>query len=406
MDESSLLVGENFAARLQEELVRCDGIVFLHTHNSAASEWCRAEVYSANSLGLPLLRVRLNEAPPLPDPMERLLSGVHYLQWNGNDTLPLNDHLTRIRQRWKRTLFRRLTGVFVSTVALIALVFLFLSRWDARQTEQKRVTIVEAIVSSQTMWSASKAEAAIDGIESDSILLGRVRVLQDDPTIVSAVARFNAWQVNQYLSLAQERSERWDLSGINWRDASLKSAFLSDATMRDGDIESLVMDDCTFAGVYFGPGPSANDTGLSFVDANFARCEFWNVWFDGTQFLSTEFRDSKFRGVQLSVQEMAAVRFVTTASNEAVLTPHFALFEDSLITGLSNPPDDDVLDLSEPEHEVIFDSVEFVRVSFSGWFRPSWFRNSHFVDCTFPPNFPLSELGNQGNRIEFRTISN
>lgn len=402
IDTEGLLIGEQFAARLQAELARSDGLLFLHTAHSGASEWCRAEVYAASVLGLQLLRVKKGDAGPLPDPMERMLSGVHYLAWQREEPPALEDHLKRARRHaLRRTLMRGIVSIGAAGVMVLAIV-LFFSRWDEWQTAQKRESILSSIASSRAPWSAGEVEASAAGLQRDRLLLARVRGLRDDPTVVDTAARLNAWQLDQQLSHAQERRGRWDLSGVDWRGAALKEALLADVTIRHGRVRDFVAEGCKVAGTYFGSGPGlgADTAGLSFVDASFNGCDFWYVRFDRTQLLSVEFRDSKFRGVDLSVEGFAAVRFVSTPSTGGVITPTLALFENSIIRGLPDAPEPGVLDLTTPDQEVIFDGVEFVRVTFSGWFRPEWFRNSHFVECAFPASLDVGVLNEAGNSVE------
>ncbi len=110
--------------------------------------------------------------------------------------------------------------------------------------------------------------------------------------------------------------------------------------------------------------------------------------------------DSKFRGVDISLEGMSAVRFQSGPADGHVITPGLTLFENSLIRGLRTGPDPLVLDLARPEVEVIFDAVQFVNVTFSGWFRAEWFRNSRFEDCVLPPSLDPEALRERGNRVE------
>jgi len=398
MDEAELLVGEHFPRRLQEELVKCDALVFLHTVESAGSEWCKAELYAAHALGLQVLRLRQAGAPPLSEPLEQMLRDLHFLEWDGVHPPPLREHLQRAHGHANRRFWKRATGAAVAAGLLVALGVLFFSRWDTWQLEQRRDAAVTSIEESTRYWNLQQLGQALDRLQGDPAMLARTRGLVDDPE-ANNTARFNAWQAAQYLASSQARHERWDLSGIDWRGASLEDAFLADATIRDGSIGETVLADCTLAGLYLGPAPGELEDGLSLVSTRFERCDFWNTRFDHTQIISGEFIDSKFRGVQIGLRGFANVVFRSSDDDGVVITPDYALFEDSLIIGLEQGPEPGVIDLSTPEHEVVFDGVEFVRVTFEGWFRPTWFRDSHFVDCTFPDTFPLSEVA-AGNDIE------
>jgi uncharacterized protein YjbI with pentapeptide repeats len=400
IDQQGLLIGQHFMTRLQAELSRSDALLFLHTAQSSESDWCHAEIYAAGALRLQLLRIRKSSATTLPDPLERMLSELHYLDWEGHPD-QLHSQLREARRRALRRVAIRTALAGIVTAATVALTYLFFARWDAWQLEQRRAAVVSSITSSHTSWSGGQLAAVVGELERDALLLADVRALRDDPMTIDRAVRLNAWQVDQYLSHIQERRGRQDWSGVSWRGASLNGAMLVDVTVRHGRIERFDARDCKIAGVYFGPGPGqrAESGGLSLIDATFDNCDFWNVWFDATQVIGASFRDDKFRGVDLSLAGLAAVRFVSTQES-GVITPRVTIFENSVIRGLPSGPEPGVLELATPEQEVLFEGVEFVRVTFTGWFRPEWFRNNHFADCTLPSGLTVEQLAKGGNRVE------
>jgi hypothetical protein len=399
IDTEGLLIGDKFAARLAGELEESDGLVFLHTPQSASSEWCHAEIHAASAHRLQLLRIKHGDGGKLPDPIEHVFSGLHYLEWQGQNPPDLRGSLTKAIRHARRRVLTRLTLAACAAILLVAVVALFFSRWDAWQTAQRRREILEAIESSQAPWTTVQVNSITAGLEQDGELISRVRGLRDDPHIVGLVPRLNAWQVDQLLSDAQGRRSRWDLSGVEWHGVALNRAVLTDVTMRDGRIEGFTASQCQFSDVYLGPSPGAGTPkGLSFINAKFDSCSFSNVWIDGTQLLTSEFRNGKFRGADVSVVGMAGVKFYSAAGVN-VVTRDFTLFENSVIRGVA-APDPKVMDLSTPEQEVLFDGVEFVRVRFEGWFKPEWFRNSHFEACVFPASLPSDALARDGNRVD------
>jgi len=400
MDTKGLMIGDQFATRLSDELKTSDGLVFLHTAMSARSEWCHAEIYAAYSRGLQLLRIRKGECGRLPDPIERFLSDLHYLEWQEPNPPDLVGHLKKAARHARRRAFMRLALGASAAAVFGAIVTVFFLRWDAWQASTKRRQVIDAIETSQAPWTGVQVKSIASGLAQDGELISRVRALRDDPRIVQLAPRLNAWQVDQLLSAAQGRRERWDLSGADWRGASLDRAVLSDVTIREGRIESFTATRCQLAGIYFGPGPGAEtQRGLSLIDARFDGCDFWNVWIDRTQLLTTEFRNSKFRGADISVLGMAGAKFYSAVGDVNVVKPDFALFENSIIRGKA-PPDAGVMDLSTPEQEVLFDKVEFKRVTFEGWFKPGWFRDSHFDECNLPASLSRAALAGGGNRVD------
>src|SRR5688572_18549449 len=138
IDTQGLMVTDKFATRLSEELERSDALLFLHTAHSASSDWCHAEIYAANSHGLQLLRIRKGDGGTLPDPIERLLSGIHYLEWRGPNPPDLRGSLARAISHSRRRVLTR-CAITASAVAMVAVITaLFFSRWEAWQLAQKR----------------------------------------------------------------------------------------------------------------------------------------------------------------------------------------------------------------------------------------------------------------------------
>jgi uncharacterized protein YjbI with pentapeptide repeats len=400
IDTEGLMVGEHFAARLADEIRANDGLVFLHTANSSGSEWCHAEIYAAHAHGLQILRIRQGDGGKLPDPVERLLSGIHYLEWKGTDPPDLRGHLEKAVRHARTRLLRRSAFGAAAVFAAVTVVAVFFWRWEAWQTSMKRREIIAAVENSQAPWTTTQAKGIAANLQLDGELLARIRTLRDDPRIVQLAPRLNAWQLDQLLSVAQERRDRWDLTGVKWRGVSLDQAVLADATIRSGSIEDFSSRRCRFAGVYLGPGPGDGaEPGLSLVDANFDGCDFWNVWIDRTQLLTSTFRNSKFRGADVSLAGMAGAKFYSETPSLEIVTPDLALFENSIIRGIT-PPEPGVMDLATPGQQVLFDGVHFVRVTFEGWFKPEWFRNSRFEACALPPSLPREALTMGGNRIE------
>ena len=55
------------------------------------------------------------------------------------------------------------------------------------------------------------------------------------------------------------------------------------------------------------------------------------------------------------------------------------------------------MDLAQPEHEMLFDGVQFARVRFEGHFKPDWFRKCHFANCVFSSRLQAPDLARGGN---------
>jgi hypothetical protein len=157
----------------------------------------------------------------------------------------------------------------------------------------------------------------------------------------------------------------------------------SNTTYQRGSIRDLRVGRSRVTGVVLGPGPSDNREGLTLANGQIDDSDLWFLRIDGTQLLNVEFLDSKFRGAQLDLSGFAGVRFKSSPSVEAFVTPRLTIIEDSWIVQNSPPPVPNVIDLAVPEQEVLFEGVQFVRTRFDGRFKPEWFRGNRFEDCVF-----------------------
>ncbi|MBK6995694.1 MAG: toll/interleukin-1 receptor domain-containing protein [Lewinellaceae bacterium] len=59
-DREGILVGENFAERIQQSVKSTDAFIFIISDNSIQSKWCKAEVYTSIAMNKRLIPIRFN----------------------------------------------------------------------------------------------------------------------------------------------------------------------------------------------------------------------------------------------------------------------------------------------------------------------------------------------------------
>jgi hypothetical protein len=172
---------------------------------------------------------------------------------------------------------------------------------------------------------------------------------------------------------------------IDWTGGRLSDTLWANTTYGSGTIQDLVADRMRIAGIVLGRGPEDGETGLSLVGVRIRDSDAWFLLIDGTQLIDVEFVNTKFRGAQLDLTGAGGVRFVSREVSPFFMSTDIGIIEDSWIVQSRELPGPEVLDLAEPEQEILFEGILFHRVRFEGEFKPEWFRQSVFRDCSFPP---------------------
>ncbi|MGQ0800226.1 MAG: toll/interleukin-1 receptor domain-containing protein [Pseudomarimonas sp.] len=399
LDRSELLVADDFVQGLARELARCDGLVCLLTKASAASSWCQAEVQRALALGLPVAVVRREVDAQFPDALVRLLRDTQALDWLGAEVPSLGAQIVRARRRRWIGLIRR-SAPWVLTLMLAAmLASIAVWRMDRVEAAARRAEVVNRIATSSQMWSRRELDSVLAPAVADPALPPLLQNLDADATQPLAV-RHNAWQALAALREGREREWRRLVPHIEWVDGRIRGAQWTNTSYLRGSVRGLEVERTTIAGIVLGPGPAEGKNGLTLLGMRIVDSDAWFLRIDATQLLDVEFRDVRFRGAQLDLSGHAGVRFVSTPANERMLTPAFTLIEDSWITQTRPPPDAHVMDLAEPELEILFDGVIFHRTHFDGHFKPQWFRNSRFESCVFATDLSREDLVAGGNQVE------
>ena len=254
------------------------------------------------------------------------------------------------------------------------------------------------------VWSGEEVKARLRPVRDDPDLPGLMQRLADDPALPSPV-RVNAWQALVALRDGRQTEWRTYIERIDWKGGQVADVLWANTTFGRGNISGLVAERVRMAGLVFGPGPNAREVGLTLADVHILDADIWFLRIDGTQLLDVVFENCKFRGAQLDLSAAAAVQFVSREKHAVILSTDVAIVEDSWIVYRGEPPEQGVMDLAEPEQELLFDGVQFARVQFEGHLKPAWFRNCHFIDCVFPADLKAADLDPHGNTIEGAWLS-
>ena len=403
MDRNELLVGDDFVTGLQSHLASSDAIVILLTQRSAESSWCLAELQYALGRGLVVIVVEKDDGNVLPEAVQRMFRDIQRVPWSdaGEKLVP---QILRARTRVRRRFLVRISvllGVAGGLTMLGARLANQINRIDAGRRLDRLVADLHVATE---VWSGEEVKARLRPVRDDPDLPGLMQRLADDPALPSPV-RVNAWQALVALRDGRQTEWRTYIERIDWKGGQVADVLWANTTFGRGNISGLVAERVRMAGLVFGPGPNAREVGLTLADVHILDADIWFLRIDGTQLLDVVFENCKFRGAQLDLSAAAAVQFVSREKHAVILSTDVAIVEDSWIVYRGEPPEQGVMDLAEPEQELLFDGVQFARVQFEGHLKPAWFRNCHFIDCVFPADLKAADLDPHGNTIEGAWLS-
>lgn len=398
MDLNEILAGDDFVRGLQDHLSRSDALVFLLTRQSAESSWCLAELQYALGRGLVVIIVERAAGSLLPEAVERVLRDVQRVPWS-EVSEKLGRQILRARSRGRRRVLGRAAALLGAAggLSLVGIqVAQGINRFDA---ERRREAFVADLRSASMVWSGEEVRARLRPVSDDPDLPGILHQLAEDPALAPTL-RVNAWQ--GLGALRDERQVEWRtfIEDIQWKGGRLNDMLWANTTYRRGLISGLVAERVRMAGLVFGPGPNADEAGLTLGGILIRDADIWFMKIAGTQMIDVIFENCKFRGAQLDLSEASAVQFVSREESQVVLSTDVAIIEDSSIAYLRPAPEPGVMDLSEPEQDLIFDGVQFVRVQFEGILKATWFTGCHFENCVFPRSLAETDLEKWGNTFQ------
>jgi hypothetical protein len=399
LDRKESLVGDDFVAGLEREIGRCDGLIFLLTERSAASSWCLAELQRALALRLPTYIVRREREVMFPDALERLLRDIQYLEWYSDAPPRLADDLRGARSRKLRKELRRYGVMVFALVALAAAAYFGVTNLNSWKASSDRAALLADLQGTSKAWSRAEIDSRLQRVPGDPELPLQLAALAGERTALPIV-RFNAWQTLAAVSDANEPEWRFQVSELDWLNGRISNLMWANTAYPRGRIQGLVASQVRMAGLSFGSDPTRGTRDMSWIGVRIAEADIWFLLLNGIQLIDVEFENSKIRGSQLDLSGFAGVRFVSRDRVTATISTDVGIVEDSLIRQAFPLPGPGVLDLAEPEQEILFEGIQFHRVRFEGQFKPEWFRDNFFEDCTFASNLQQEKLEQRGNRLE------
>lgn len=401
MDRTAILVGDDFVRNLGSALDRQDALVLLLTETSARSSWCHAEVLRAISRNQLVAVVQRDENCDLPDAIDRLLRDIQRIPYS-KAILDLSRQVQQARKRIRRRYLRYFGIAIIAALTVVTAALLAASKINRFEADRKVDAAVSALSEARQPLSNAEIRSRLSPAIESGRLTDALNFVITDPA-ASATGRFNAWQGLVVLRKSGKPEWRTAFRSVEWTGGRLEKSIWEGSTYQTGVIRDLSVSHMRIAGVSFSGSPDGLQTGMSILGSSFRDSDLWFVTFNGTQMIDVEFVNSKFRGSQLDLSNAAGVKFITRRKNDAYITPEVLVIEDSWIVQRRSLPEDNVLDLSTPEQELIFDGAQFSRVRFEGYFKPEWFKNSHFENCIFATDIDTSMLSKNGN-THFGTI--
>ncbi|HEX2223421.1 MAG TPA: toll/interleukin-1 receptor domain-containing protein [Thermoanaerobaculia bacterium] len=394
--------GENFVVRISNELRKANAVIALITEHYPSSRWAQAELYNAvtlRKLVIPLVIPPASVAS-LDPPLERLLRDAHFVTYSGQGADPgarvlLGPWLRRARRRRHLQLAARLLGILLPVLALALAAGWAVANLNAAEVQERRDEVLQEVTQTAGALQKTRVAALAERVPGDRRLMGELLLIAGDPAQTS-VARFNSMALAGEM-LQGQQEWRWYIRDLDLNGVEVKNSSLLDASFLKGSWEDVRFSDMTFSGVHWAAHPAF---GIS--KGTFERVQFHGGVMNAISAVNVSFLNSKFRGATVDTTNFGKVRFATVRPPEkgnATITAEYALFENSTLISNRIPPEPHILDLSEPEDDVVFEDVVFVDCRLQGWFKPAWFRNCSFERCAFPVSLSRDELERNGNKF-------
>lgn len=402
LDTSDIDPGDNFVSKLEKEIKRSTAVVAVVSENYSLSRWGQAELYSGlanNKIVIPVL-IAPATISTLDEPLQRLLRDRQYITITGEpfdrDVIQgMGELLTVARRRYRKELFSRLAPVFLGCViVLLAIAWAVLHLNSLKQARTRDIVISE-VLNAHAVLQHPRVAVLASEVAGDQDAVGRLMFVSQDPA-VSDTARFNALALGSELRKGQ-KSWRWYVQALQVDHAKLENVSFVNTSFLGGDWSDVQFTDSTFADVLLGKG-----RGFSISRTSFRNVDFFGGAIGAINAIDVAFINTKFRGTAIDTTNFSKVRFATEepkVEGNPVITPEFALIENSLVKSERKPPDAGVLDLTMTGDDVVFDNVLFVHCRLEGWFRPEWFRNSTFENCELPESISKESLVKAGNNV-------
>lgn len=403
LDSNDIDPGDNFVAKLSEEIRRATAIIPIISDKYSLSRWAQAELYQAlttNKVVIPLL-ISDGSISSLDDPLQRLLRDRQYVTISSNLTGQIitekfAELLIVARRRYIFELLKRsIPFVLGTAIAILAAWWAVTNLNELDRARQRRAAINEISTSGNILQHERISSLALM-LAGDNHALGDIIFLSHDPAQTN-VARINALALGAEIGKGS-KEYRWYVQGIDIERAKFRDTVISNASFIGGSWEEVFFTNGILADVTW-----AKDKGFSISGSNFDNVKFIGSQIEAINAIDVTFKNCKFLGSVIDTTNFSKVRFTSgnpETEGNPIITPYFTKFERSVLVSNRSPPQQGVLDLTMTGDDVVFDDVLFLDCRLEGWFRPEWFRNSTFTNCDLPDSLTKKSLEREGNLVQ------
>ncbi len=398
-DREGILVGENFAEKIQQSVKNTDAFIFIISDNSIQSKWCKAEVYTSIAMNKRLVPIRYKNSTL--DVLENYVlfpKNLNYVDVNTE-----NDYQNAVDKIHKMLFSTRRENVLkkIKIVFFIALIIVFgyialnelpkkINTWYA---EKKKVEVTNQVKSASKIFNGEQIENMVQEFIGDVSFTTQMHQLSSNKANNDYV-RVNALLIANFLERLNKPNERWYINNITISDNTIKNASFSAITLMDSSIaNNVVFLNSNFSNVLWAS---------SISNSKYKSCYFLANRVCPKSMVGVDYENCIFRGGEISLENLGAVHFYlkSSDSSSSVITNELALFENCVLKNCTEPPNPNVVEILYPDSEVRFTSVLFEGCHFRGFIRSSWFKNCIFSNCVFPKEFNLKELDSLENILQ------
>lgn len=403
LDSNDIDPGDNFVAKLSEEIKRATAIIPVISQKYSLSRWAQAELYQAlttNKVVIPIL-ISGGSISSLDDPLQRLLRDRQYVTIPSDSfgqiiTEPFAKLLSVARRRYRYELLKRSIPFGLVAAILISVVWWAITNLNELDRARQRRVAISDVSESKSILQHERITSLASMLVEDKQALGEIIFLSHDPAQTDTT-RLNALALGAEIGKGR-KAYRWYVKGIDIGRAKFEDVTISNASFIGGSWGEVDFRDSILADVFW-----KKDKGFSLSGSNFDNVKFLGSQIEAINAIDVAFKNCKFVGSVIDTTNFSKVRFFSDkpqTEGNPIITPYYTKFERSVLISGRVPPQKGVLDLTMTGDDVVFDDVFFVDCRLDGWFSPEWFRNSTFLNCELPDSLTKESLERAGNQIQ------
>ncbi|WP_421794651.1 toll/interleukin-1 receptor domain-containing protein [Haliscomenobacter sp.] len=407
-DKEEILIGEDFAQKIQKSIQKTDALIFILSKNSIQSQWCQAEVYTAVALGKKFIPVKYaaNEEFDENDFFYSFQKNINYaIVQNKNDyanaVLLIHKFLTETRRKVARRWLFRIVGLLALVVCIGLFYFYAITSLNDSRLKRMRAELSAQITNSKIIYNHGQLQNMLKDYASDDELLKQLYYIYNAAES-SENARVNSLFAIALLEKDNPTRKRWFIQNFQANQQEFIRGSLVNTTLMHGNIDEVYFEKSNFSGVVWGSGfINEKEPGLSIGASKYKACHFYGNTFNPSSMILVELENCVFKGSRLELENMGDVKFYSPIdTNSSLVTNELALFENCVLENSEEPPQAGVIEILPKNSEVRFVNVLFEACHFRGFIRSKWFENCIFSNCSFPKAVDVK--GMEGNGCIFQ----